>query len=65
MIFVYPSESLSLVKRILRYKETFFRGQTAENMQQAISVMHRDNEETESKLVTMTAFTKLNYKNKD
>lgn len=34
-------------------------------MQQVIGAMHRDKEEAESKLVTITYFTKLNDKNKD
>lgn len=51
---------LSLIKKILYIMKHFSMGKAKKNMQQMISILYRDNEETGNKLITAAKFIKLN-----
>lgn len=51
---------LSLIKKILYIMKHFSVGKAKKNMQQMISILYRDNEETGNKLITAAKFIKLN-----
>lgn len=53
---------LSLIKKILYIMKHFSVGKAKKNMQQMISILYRDNEETGNKLITVAKLIKLNEK---